>query len=327
MLMFLLPSCSGNKNAEELPPPAGYEEPSGDDESGEEQKTHTPVTPGSDWTKVSVSDGLTYYSYKKTDPVSAAPQVVNVVDVDLSKTRYSVRFCYNASGTTASEVMKSKGAVAVTNGGYEASSIVIKIDGSMYSNMPGNFVMSTSVPNWKSEAAVYTDGERDVQIEFSGKGKDLKEQRAFYLADKRKYIISSAPMLIDNYDPVGLTFAKANANVNSLNYEDPDRHQGVRHPRTAIAKTEFGHLLLITVDGRWSGVSEGMTAKELTQFLIDNFDPQYALNLDGGGSTTMCVAGQGDPSTHVVNYPCDNGIYDHSGERSVATHIYIIDNN
>lgn len=50
-----------------------------------------------------------------------------------------------------------------------------------------------------------------------------------------------------------------------------------------------------------------MTAKELTIFLKNWFKPQYALNLDGGGSTTMCVKGQGDPATHVVNYPTDNG--------------------
>lgn len=62
-----------------------------------------------------------------------------------------------------------------------------------------------------------------------------------------------------------------------------------------------------------------MTARELTQFLVRNFNPQYALNLDGGGSSAMCVAGQGNASTHLVNAPVDNG----DGERSTSTHIWV----
>jgi exopolysaccharide biosynthesis protein len=41
---------------------------------------------------------------------------------------------------------------------------------------------------------------------------------------------------------------------------------------------------------------------------------EYALNLDGGGSSTAWVAGKG-----IVNYPSDNKKWDHQGERSVAT--------
>ena len=53
------------------------------------------------------------------------------------------------------------------------------------------------------------------------------------------------------------------------------------------------------------------------------------LNLDGGGSTTMCVDGQGDASTNVVNYPVDNRTesghaHDHLGERARDTFICIV---
>lgn len=140
-------------------------------------------------------------------------------------------------------------------------------------------------------------------------------------------ILSSAPMLIDNNETVGEVYAKTDLTYDqliTLNSEDLLRHQGIRHPRTAIAKTADSHILLITVDGRREDKSEGMTAKELTIFLKNWFKPQYALNLDGGGSTTMCVKGQGDPATHVVNYPTDNGQFDHAGERARDTHICIV---
>ena len=72
-----------------------------------------------------------------------------------------------------------------------------------------------------------------------------------------------------------------------------------------------------------------MTAKELTQFLVTHFNPQYALNMDGGGSTTMCVEGRGDSSTHEVNYPCEGlgsgniSTHQHGHERTVSTHIRV----
>ena len=66
-----------------------------------------------------------------------------------------------------------------------------------------------------------------------------------------------------------------------------------------------------------------MNARELTKFLVKYFNPQYALNMDGGGSTTMVVEGHGDPNTHVVNYPTDNNVFDHSGERAVSSHFVI----
>ena len=47
--------------------------------------------------------------------------------------------------------------------------------------------------------------------------------------------------------------------------------------------------------------------------------------MDGGGSTTMCVRGQGDPQTHVVNYPTGNKKHDHAGERKLFSHFVIVE--
>jgi len=104
--------------------------------------------------------------------------------------------------------------------------------------------------------------------------------------------------------------------------------------RTTVVILPLGHhrtlhlhtlpaLLLIPVDGRWAGKAEGMTADELTRFIIKYFNPRYALNMDGGGSTTMCVRGRGDSRTHVVNYPTDNRKYNHYGQRPREAHLII----
>jgi exopolysaccharide biosynthesis protein len=79
------------------------------------------------------------------------------------------------------------------------------------------------------------------------------------------------------------------------------------HPRTAIGYTADHKLILVAVDGRQPGVSEGMSLGELADFMIELRCVQ-ALNLDGGGSTTMVVA---DPEPRVLNTPSSQ---DEAGE-------------
>jgi hypothetical protein len=71
-----------------------------------------------------------------------------------------------------------------------------------------------------------------------------------------------------------------------------------RHPRTMIGTTRGSAIWLVTVDGRNPPVSLGMTFAELTD-LAQKLNLIYALNLDGGGSTTMVVKGR------IVNHPSD----------------------
>lgn len=71
-----------------------------------------------------------------------------------------------------------------------------------------------------------------------------------------------------------------------------------RHPRTMIGNAADGTIWLITVDGRQPSLSVGMTLEEL-RALAHRLSLVNALNLDGGGSTTMWVKGG------VVNNPSD----------------------
>ena len=285
--------------------------------------------PGNGWTVTPIADGITYYTFSGIDEVSGVAQQVFIVDLDLCNPKYAFRFTYSDPVAITSDVFARNNAIVAMNATYEPTSVAIKVNGTMYHNMAKNTVFDEPVPNWKSEAAIYTDGFRDVRISFDGKGKSIKEQRSFYAAQPDLNIFTSAPMLVDDFDPVGARFVDPSLtpdDLKQLHYESPARHQGVRHPRAAVAKTSDDHLILLAVDGRRAGIGEGMTAKELTLFLVKWFNPQYALNMDGGGSTSMAVRGQGDPNTHIVNYPTDNKRkYDHAGERSVPTHFIIVE--
>ena len=89
------------------------------------------------------------------------------------------------------------------------------------------------------------------------------------------------------------------------------RFSVTRHPRTAVGfSRDSTTLYLITVDGR-SESSSGMSLAELAS-LMQSLGAAQGLNLDGGGSTTLVLAGR------VVNHPSDS-----TGERTVGNALLI----
>jgi len=76
----------------------------------------------------------------------------------------------------------------------------------------------------------------------------------------------------------------------------------VRAPRTAVGiDQDTGHILLLALDGRQTGAT-GLTTRAWGQVLA-GLGIDDALNLDGGGSTTMVARDASGTSTGVVNVP------------------------
>lgn len=67
----------------------------------------------------------------------------------------------------------------------------------------------------------------------------------------------------------------------------PDIARG-RAPRTALGVTPDRKLLLVVVNGRQEGLSVGLTLEELAGLMIE-LGARDAMNLDGGGSSTLVV--------------------------------------
>lgn len=101
-------------------------------------------------------------------------------------------------------------------------------------------------------------------------------------------IVSAAPNLLTD----GRTDIDADAegviepNDPSFNYAWAE----IRQPRTIAGIDRSGRLLLVTVDGRQPGVSEGLTLAEEAD-LMKSLDAEDAMNLDGGGSTAITTGG------------------------------------
>lgn len=109
----------------------------------------------------------------------------------------------------------------------------------------------------------------------------------------------------------------------SLQYMRNDRtFVTQRHNRTAVGIREDGTVLLFVADGRFKQ-AEGLSLTELQQ-LLHWLGCRDALNLDGGGSTTMYL-NLGDYQG-VINCPSDNGRFDHAGERGVSNAVMVIKN-
>jgi exopolysaccharide biosynthesis protein len=113
-------------------------------------------------------------------------------------------------------------------------------------------------------------------------------------------VTNGVPQLIKN-GRIGITWREEKANRAFVE---------TRHPRTAVAKLKDGKFLMMTVDGR-SESSAGIDLYKLAELLLE-FGAVDAMNLDGGGSTTMYLDGK------VVNKPSDK-----EGERKVGDAILV----
>jgi hypothetical protein len=89
------------------------------------------------------------------------------------------------------------------------------------------------------------------------------------------------------------------------------------HPRTAVAIGQGGKILwFIIVDGRQKGYSEGVSLVELANIILE-LGAEAALNLDGGGSSTLVVAD--GKKARLLNAPFHTSIY--MRQRPVANHL------
>ncbi len=117
-----------------------------------------------------------------------------------------------------------------------------------------------------------------------------------FLKDRAKLdVVTGVPQLIKN-GRIDITWEHEKASKAFVE---------TRHPRTAVAKLKDGKFLMLTADGR-SEASAGLDLYDLAGYLLE-LGAVEAMNLDGGGSTTMFLDGK------VVNRPSDP-----TGERKVS---------
>lgn len=230
---------------------------------------------------------------------ASVPWQIDIIELDLANPNVElVPVLRQSAGVTekTSAMAARVGAVAAVNGGYftaaTASSLsYVKIDGAVLGQNA-----STRPPRSTFGCSAFHNAAL-VQSPIDASG---SPQPALPAWSSVVDALGAGPNLV----------TAGAVDVQSV-AEGFDAASGInptsREPRTALGwDSATRRVWLVTVDGRQSGWSAGMTLTELAWLLID-LGATQGLNYDGGGSTTCWVNGA------VVNRPSDGT------ERGVVT--------
>ena len=240
------------------------------------------------------------YKYASIPQLYQGPQSISLIEIDPGAGL--------KVGVTVSDKMRETSRMASEQGAIAA------INGSYFDMKRGNSVCFLKVDRQVVDTTTLGEFARRVTGAVSirkGKMKIISWNRQIekQYKGKKGIVLASGPLMLKDgryYDW-------------SLCEKDFIR---TKHPRSAVALTKDGKILFITVDGRFPKHAGGVSIPELAH-LIRILGGKDAINLDGGGSTTLWLSGA--PDNGIVNYPCDNKRFDHRGERTVPNILYVHD--
>lgn len=244
------------------------------------------------WKREKIAPGLIWES-SHTVLKDTVLQNINILIINLHKRKISL--LYNPKkNTILSRQASSVGALAAVNAGF----FNMKDGGSFAYIKTGGLIVDTDTAkkwtrNSNLNGAVLIDKRGHVTIDH------VKMNNWYDIHKEFQDVLVTGPLLIERREEMQLPATPLVMN---------------KHPRTVIGKKGNHKIMLVTLDGR-TEQARGMRIVELTDFML-SLHCKDAVNLDGGGSTTMWIAGK--PFNGVVNMPCDNKKFDHEGERDVS---------
>jgi exopolysaccharide biosynthesis protein len=256
------------------------------------------------WQSRAIHPGVTWrWTHVQDRSLFSSNQYLNVVETRLKNRRVRLELTSaDTPGDTARRLVKTSdltaqvGALVGLNGTFfdvkRAGSVdFLRINGTVFDTtryVPGK-------PLIEHQQAALTIRGRRVRIERA------PDERAYGWEQRLRApnVMVTGPLLLFDGRAVPLRDVPFNTN---------------RHPRSAVCLTRDKKLLLLTADGRHAQ-AQGLSLPELT-IVLRQLGCRDAVNLDGGGSTTLCIPGQ--PAAGVVNHPSDNRQFDAFGERPVS---------
>jgi len=231
-----------------------------------------------------------------SDTLFNAPQRINLLVLNKQAlSHYRLEIAYQSEGLIqTSHLAEDHLALAAINGSFfdrdkGGSVSYLEKDDSIYSptrNPGAKWGVSDSILN----AALVLQKNHLFRIESARSESFYEESR------NESFVMVAGPLLLKDSIPQKL----------------PDMNFSYkRHPRTCVGITREA-ILLITIDGR-SASASGMSLPEAQKYLLA-LGCLDAINLDGGGSTSMWTKKEG-----IVNIPSDK-----TGERPVANALLIL---
>lgn len=258
------------------------------------------------WEVTEIDKGITLkqYHFQGEEQIFESSQYISIIEIDRKAARKGRFALANDPGkiTQTSKFAADSGAIVAMNGTfynmrppYNSVSFFRKYGELCYEFTENMGQRDNGAVAINSEGEVYV-----VAAPVDSVGMVLEKEWAINVAEP--HVMGSGPLLM-------MEGTKAYLNEGSFNAN--------RHPRSALA-TNAKKIFLITVDGRAKGTADGMSLPEFTK-IMQYAGAETALNLDGGGSTTLYVKGMG-----IVNHPSDNRQFDKEGERYVVNSLLFI---
>lgn len=177
----------------------------------------------------------------------------------------------------------------------------LKPTGTWKAKVVATFTDEARVPIGKDQLVLSATGKSIEKLQFLAKGEDvtIKVQTSGVDWAKTQNVIGGGPVIVSEGKSIQAWDAE------DFNGEFATK----RHPRTAVGSTKEGDIWFVMVEGR-QALSAGATIDELAGIMA-RLGCQDALNLDGGGSSELALAGM------VINRPSDGA------ERPIANAVLL----
>ena len=247
---------------------------------------------GDAWTEQVVAQGVRWRARRYKNQ-SGGPQVSNVLMIDSAAAGLKIEAHAAKGCQTVATLGKALGAVAAVNGGYFGLGggcppvSLLKSGGSLVGT------------NSQNRGAFGISSSGEPLIEVVAKGVDWPAAREAH---------GGGPVLVRK-GKATTAGSWATEGFTNSSFNGPN-------PRTWAGRGTGSVIMLGTVDGR-RGNATGMSLGALGSWIASSeVGGSEAVNLDGGGSSTMWIAGATPGG--VVNYPSDNSKAEeatHSGSR------------
>ena len=233
-------------------------------------------------------------------------QSISILEIDTAVAKVDIKIDYSKNGFHPVSVFGRRNkAIAAINGTYFMTTGANKYTPWHFIKIDRQKVSSTVTSEFSTRATgVFTVTNGKADISFWNQEKEAAE------AGNASYALVCGPLLLDDGKEC-VIWQPDPTNKSGLNFI------GV-NPRSCIGMTNTGKLLIMTIDGRQPSRAKGFTLNQL-QFFAKQIGCSDAMNLDGGGSSALYVAGESNMG--IVNVPIDENIP--GKERNVGNVLYI----
>ncbi|MBK8252051.1 MAG: phosphodiester glycosidase family protein [Polyangiaceae bacterium] len=255
---------------------------------------------GDAWNNRQVADGVVWRA-RRFGNLAGGAQVIHELVIDPTAQGVSVEAIQSNGCQTIAEMASALGAVAAVNGGYFNVNTCAPVSLLKHQGM----LLAT---NGVKRGAFGMDAAGVPLVEVVDAGKDWPTVEEAHGGGP----VVAAGTVAKNGPAAWAAEGFADANFIGKN------------PRTLAGLNAEANILFATVDGRRTN-AKGMSLDELAAFSVSNdFGATDAVNLDGGGSTTMWV--KNATYNGVVNYPSDDPnqeVQTHPGSRAVSGGFFV----